>query len=284
MEVKSGKGLFTALVLVALLSLTQFIVLNQRLEKANEDLLTLDNSLNSRIQELQSLVESQEATINTLTTRLTELQETVDRLTESTSPIEPFIYFPVEAYRNDFEGNEIGSIPAGWNRTSGAIHDQVSVQNSTSVSGSQSLWFNETGGDDERIELRTHNISELYNIEVRYSFKISHQRGVIQVANETGKTVFMVNCKVGEMWGYWVKKDLWCLIPNSPIPEPGTWYDVTILVCTGRQLFRVYIDGCDSGWIQPVTGWEHVSYITFRGNNNFPGEFWVDDFKLSKFK
>ena len=283
MEIKSGKGLFTALVLVALLSLAQFIVLHQRLVETREDLQTLDNSLNSRIQELQSLVESQEATINTLTTRLTELQETIDKLAENTSPIEPFLYFPIEVYRNDFEGNEIGSIPAGWNRTSGAIHDHASVQNSTSVSGSHSLWFNETGGDDERIELRTHNISGLSNIEIRYSFKINHQRGVIQVANETGKTVFMVNSKVGEMWGYWVKKDLWYLIPNSPVPEPDIWYDVTILVDTVHQLFRVSIDGSDSGWIQPESGWEHISYITFRGNNNFPGEFWVDDFKLSKF-
>jgi hypothetical protein len=142
-------------------------VLYEKLEEAREDYKTLSNSLNSQIQELQSLVESQEVTIEALTIRIAELQETIDNLTESTSSIEPFLYFPFEVYSNDFEDNEIGSIPEGWNRTSGAVRDMASIQKGISVSGSRSLRFNETGGDDERIELRTHYISTLSNILIR---------------------------------------------------------------------------------------------------------------------
>ncbi len=195
----------------------------------------------------------------------------------------PFLYLPTLVYHNDFEAYEIGTIPEGWNRTSGAINDTVGVQGVTSVSGSQSLWFKEAGGDDQRIEVRTHNVSELSNIEIRYKLKISHERAVVQIANETGATVFMVNCKVDDMWGYWVEKDSWKVIPFSSIPVSGEWYDVTILVDSEQQLFRVYVDGSDSGWIKPSKGWDHISYITFRGNNNYPGEFWIDDFTLSEF-
>jgi hypothetical protein len=156
------------------------------------------------------------------------------------------------------------------------------VTNKTSFTGSQCLHLNETSGDtnDTRIEIWSPPFTGLEYIEINLKLKINDGRGVIQVKRKDGQHVFMLNCFSDSHWQYWTNYGNWTVLNYAPA-STDTWHNVSIIVDSVDSRFRASIDGVGSGWIPAEIDWESMRFVSFRGNDNFPGDFWVDDLYVS---
>jgi hypothetical protein len=182
-----------------------------------------------------------------------------------------------------FELPPIGSLPTKWVTEQEGKHDSATITNETSYKGTQSLHIHETGGDlnSTRIQIKTPPFQGSDYLEIKFEMKIKDGRGVIQVNREDGQQVFMLNCFAGSHWQYWTDYGAWPILNNTSAFE-NIWHDIRIIVDSVDSRFLVSVDGVHSGWIPSHFDWDAIRYVTFRGNDNYPGDYWIDNLSVSK--
>ena len=186
-------------------------------------------------------------------------------------------------YAESFELVDLGLPPEGWIIEKGGPRDYAVVSNETSSSGLRSLHMHESSGDinSTRIQIKTPPFQGSDYLEIKFEMKILDGRGVIQVNREDGQKVFMLNCFAGSHWQYWTDYGAWPILNNTSAFE-NIWHDVRIIVDSVDSRFQVSVDGVHSGWVPSHFDWVAIRYITFQGNDNYPGDYWIDNLSVSK--